>query len=402
VSALAHELLGPHFKDAVLELNASDDRGIDVVRNKIKMFAQQKVTLPPGRHKVVILDEADSMTTGAQQALRRTMEIYSGTTRFALACNQSSKIIEPIQSRCAIVRFSKLSDQELLARVLVVAAAEGVAHTPDGLEAVVFTADGDMRQALNALQATANGFGLVTQESVFRVCDQPHPLLVGAIVRHCVNARIDEAYEGMRALCDMGYSASDIITILFRVVRNDAALNEFLKLEYIKVRRAGGRVACGRRRAHASACMLAVRGADARAGMLELELELESAHGSGSACWTRGPAPPGEAPRRSRDRRGPRALPPAGDRQLPYAHRRRRQLAAAAERAAGAAVPAGAAGHEVGGRGGSQRAGGAPLGPCAQVIGLCQMRVEEGIESRLQLSGLLANLCQVSIKAKTT
>lgn len=217
-----------------MELNASDDRGIDVVRNKIKSFAQQKVSLPPGCHKIVILDEADSMTTGAQQALRRTMEIFSNTTRFALACNQSSKIIEPIQSRCAIVRFSKLNDKELLQRLTHVSQAESVAYTPDGLEAVVFTADGDMRQALNNLQATANGFGLVNQENVFRVCDQPHPLLVSNIVKHCTEARIDDAYEGMRVLCDMGYSANDIITILFRVVRNYASMNEFLKLEFIK------------------------------------------------------------------------------------------------------------------------------------------------------------------------
>ncbi|XP_050895364.1 uncharacterized protein LOC127101982 [Lathyrus oleraceus] len=124
ILALAHELLGPNYREAVLELNASDDRGIDVVRNKIKMFAQKKVTLPPGRHKVVILDEADSMTSGAHQALRRTMEIYSNSTRFTLACNTSSKIIEPIQSRCAIVRFSRLSDQEILGRLMVVVQAE--------------------------------------------------------------------------------------------------------------------------------------------------------------------------------------------------------------------------------------------------------------------------------------
>jgi replication factor C subunit 2/4 len=82
------------------------------------MFAQQKVTLPKGRHKIVILDEADSMTEGAQQALRRTMELFSGTTRFALACNTSEKIIEPIQSRCAMIRFSKLTDAQVLAKCI--------------------------------------------------------------------------------------------------------------------------------------------------------------------------------------------------------------------------------------------------------------------------------------------
>ena len=96
-----------------MELNASNDRGIETVRNKIKMFAQQKVTLPKGRHKIIILDEADSMTEAAQQALRRTMELYSSTTRFALACNSSEKIIEPIQSRCAMLRYSKLSDAQV-------------------------------------------------------------------------------------------------------------------------------------------------------------------------------------------------------------------------------------------------------------------------------------------------
>jgi replication factor C subunit 2/4 len=113
VTCLARAMLGAAYKEALLELNASDDRGIDVVRNKIKMFAQKKVTLPPGRHKIIILDEADAMTKGAQQALRRTMEVYSATTRFALACNNSTKIIEPIQSRAAILRYTKLSNEEV-------------------------------------------------------------------------------------------------------------------------------------------------------------------------------------------------------------------------------------------------------------------------------------------------
>ncbi|KAI9082691.1 hypothetical protein K1719_035265 [Acacia pycnantha] len=233
VLALAHELLGQIFREAVLELNASDDRGIDVVRNKIKMFAQKKVTLPPGRHKLVILDEADSMTSGAQQALRRTMEIYSNSTRFALACNTSSKIIEPIQSRCAIVRFSRLSDQEILGRLMVVIEAEKVPYVPEGLEAIIFTADGDMRQALNNLQATHSGFRFVSQENVFKVCDQPHPLHVKNMVRNVIEGNFDEACVGLKQLYDLGYSPTDIITTLFRVIKNyDMA--EYLKLEFMK------------------------------------------------------------------------------------------------------------------------------------------------------------------------
>ncbi|CAN6249774.1 unnamed protein product [Urochloa humidicola] len=233
ILALAHELLGPSYREAVLELNASDDRGLDVVRNKIKMFAQKKVTLQPGRHKIVILDEADSMTSGAQQALRRTMEIYSNTTRFALACNTSSKIIEPIQSRCAIVRFSRLSDQEILGRLMIVVAAEKVPYVPDGLEAIIFTADGDMRQALNNLQATFSGFRFVNQENVFKVCDQPHPLHVKNMVKNVLDGKFDEACSALKQLCDLGYSPTDIITTLFRVVKNyDMA--EYLKLEMLK------------------------------------------------------------------------------------------------------------------------------------------------------------------------
>lgn len=219
VHALAREQLGDVYNEAVLELNASDERGIDVVRGRIKQFAQKRVNLPPGRHKIVILDEADSMTPGAQQALRRTMEIYANTTRFAFACNQSNKIIEPLQSRCAILRFGRLTDEQILSRLLQVIAKENVKYSDDGLSALLFSAEGDMRQALNNLQSTASGFGFVNSENVFKVVDQPHPVVVRRMLTNCMDSRLEDALSDMDDLWQKGYSAIDVVATLFRVCK---------------------------------------------------------------------------------------------------------------------------------------------------------------------------------------
>ena len=234
ISCLARQLLGDAYNSGILELNASDERGIDVIRTRIKMFAQKKVNLPPGRHKVVILDEADSMTGAAQQALRRTMEIYSSTTRFALACNISTKIIEPIQSRCAILRFSKLTDEQILMRLQDVCKMENVGYSSDGLEAIIFTAEGDMRNALNNLQSTVSGFGYVNSENVFKVCDQPHPKVMKRILDTCLENNLKEANQMLLKLWNEGYSASDIIGTLFKVCKNNSDLQEDIKLAFIR------------------------------------------------------------------------------------------------------------------------------------------------------------------------
>lgn len=253
VLCLARQLLGDAYKEAVLELNASDERGIDVVRNRIKGFAQKKVTLPPGRQKLVILDEADSMTSGAQQALRRTMEIYSGTTRFAFACNQSNKIIEPLQSRCAILRYSRLTDAQVVKRLYQICKAENVEYSDDGIAALVFSAEGDMRQAINNLQSTSAGFGFVSGDNVFRVVDSPHPVKVQAMIKACQEQKIDEALDILKDLwygphnrthqlvhfIDMfcrtlGYSSHDIISSMFKVTKTIPSLSEHTKLEFVR------------------------------------------------------------------------------------------------------------------------------------------------------------------------
>ncbi|KAF1944920.1 P-loop containing nucleoside triphosphate hydrolase protein [Clathrospora elynae] len=234
ILCLARQLLGDAYKEAVLELNASDERGIDVVRNRIKGFAQKKVTLPPGRQKLVILDEADSMTSGAQQALRRTMEIYSATTRFAFACNQSNKIIEPLQSRCAILRYARLTDVQVVRRVMQICEAESVQYSDDGIAALVFSAEGDMRQAINNLQSTFAGFGFLNGDNVFKVVDSPHPIKVQAMIKACHEQRIDDALTALKELWDLGYSCHDIISTMFKVTKTIDTLSEHAKLEFIK------------------------------------------------------------------------------------------------------------------------------------------------------------------------
>ncbi|KAJ2932278.1 hypothetical protein H1R20_g4825, partial [Candolleomyces eurysporus] len=190
IHCLAHQLLGDAYKEGVLELNASDERGIDVVRNKIKTFAQKKVTLPPGRHKIIILDEAD--------------------------------------------RYAKLRDQEILKRLLEICEMEKVQYNDDGLTALIFTAEGDMRQAINNLQSTHSGFGFISGDNVFKVCDQPHPIVVQAMIRACLKGNVDTAIEKLHELWDQGYSAVDIVVTLFRVAKTFDEMPEYTKLEYIK------------------------------------------------------------------------------------------------------------------------------------------------------------------------
>jgi len=152
--ALAREFFRESWNMNFRELNASDERGIDVVRNQIKQFAR---TSPLGgaTFKILFLDEADALTPDAQAALRRTMESYATTCRFILSCNYSSKIIDPIQSRCAIYRFRSLSEEAITSEILRIASNEKIRITEPAIQAIVYIAQGDMRKAINALQGAA-------------------------------------------------------------------------------------------------------------------------------------------------------------------------------------------------------------------------------------------------------
>lgn len=169
VLALARELYGPDMiKSRVLELNASDERGISIVREKVKNFARMQLTNPaPGYKekypcppfKIIILDEADSMTQDAQSALRRTMETYSKITRFCLICNYVTRIIDPLASRCSKFRFKSLDQSNAKKRLEEIAAKEGVPLEDGAIDALIKCSEGDLRKAITFLQSAARLVG---------------------------------------------------------------------------------------------------------------------------------------------------------------------------------------------------------------------------------------------------
>ncbi|MDA4121913.1 MAG: replication factor C small subunit [Thaumarchaeota archaeon] len=185
---LAEQLLGPLKPDYTLSLNASDERGIDIVRERVKVFASYSDRREGVPFRLVILDEADEMTRDAQTALRRIMEESSRFTRFILICNYSSGIIEPIQSRCAIFRFQRVVGEDVVGQLKKIAKAEGVKASEKVLEAVYEATSGDLRQAINLLQAASAGAGEVTIERVNAV--------TGSAVKHRAAEIIGLALDG--------------------------------------------------------------------------------------------------------------------------------------------------------------------------------------------------------------
>ncbi|MEM4826516.1 MAG: replication factor C small subunit [Desulfurococcaceae archaeon] len=215
--AFAHDLYGENYRQYMLELNASDERSITVIRSKVKEFARSKITgeVP---FKIVLLDEADNMTADAQQALRRLMELYSANTRFILTANYPSKIIEPIQSRCAVFRFTPLKKEDVVGRLMYICQNENIKCYDKALELIYELSEGDMRKAINILQSAA-AISDVTEEAVFKVVGLAHPREVREMLQLALAGNFLEARRKLRDLMiTYGLSGLDIIKQIHREV----------------------------------------------------------------------------------------------------------------------------------------------------------------------------------------
>ncbi|XP_078523244.1 replication factor C subunit 5 [Lissotriton helveticus] len=200
------------YNSMVLELNASDDRGIDIVRGPILSFASTRTIFKKG-FKLVILDEADAMTQDAQNALRRVIEKFTENTRFCLICNYLSKIIPALQSRCTRFRFGPLSSELMIPRLEYVVKQENVDISPDGMKALVTLSTGDMRRALNILQSTAMAYGSVTEHNVYTCTGHPLKSDIANILNWMLNKDFTSAYKSIMELKTLkGLALHDILT----------------------------------------------------------------------------------------------------------------------------------------------------------------------------------------------
>jgi len=218
--ALAREFFGDTWQMNFRELNASDERGIDVVRNQIKQFAR---TSPLGgaEFKILFLDEADALTPDAQAALRRTMENFAQNCRFILSCNYSSKIIDPIQSRCAIYRFKPLDEEAVAEEVRRIADREGLDVNEEAMRAIIYVAQGDMRKAINALQGAAIISREITGAMIYEITSTARPEEIAELVDIILEGDFEGAERVLYRLTqERGLAPNELINQIYRAVVN--------------------------------------------------------------------------------------------------------------------------------------------------------------------------------------
>lgn len=219
ILCLAKQVYEESFGQCVIEYNASDNRGLETINNSIIHFCRKKVSNRKNLPKLVILDEADNITKKAQNTLCNLMEIYDNTTKFVLTCNDYNKLVEGIQTRCLIIRYNSISSSYLKKKLIEICEKESIKYDEEGLKAITFICQGDIRLAINCLESTYFGFNKITHDNVYRICEKPSKVQIITLLEFCKESKLQEAVNSVLKLKEIGYCNNDILLTIIYVLK---------------------------------------------------------------------------------------------------------------------------------------------------------------------------------------
>jgi replication factor C subunit 2/4 len=235
---LAKHLYKEKYSDYVLELNASDDRGLLIINNTIHPFCKKKIN-ENYNYKLIILDEADSITHKAQNLLSNIISEFRKNTRFVFICNDYTQIIESIQSKCMIIKYPKININNLFIKIKNICDIENIEYTDEGINTLIFVSDQDIRQLINNLECIYYSFGKLNEENIYKFIDKPKTFYIKEILNACFNKNFPKAIMTIKNLYYKGYTPNDILLTfmkyLFEYDNKEINLNEETKLKLYEI-----------------------------------------------------------------------------------------------------------------------------------------------------------------------
>ncbi len=234
IHAIARQIYPREYQDSIIELNASDDRGIKSVHDTIINFCKRKVEFKEGyaQHKLLILDEADNITPKAQRLINSIMEKYP-TTRFAFTCNNSSAVIESIQSRCIIIRFTKPPVQKFIDRIKLICSKEYIEYEQEGLEYLFDICQKDLRKTLNMLELVYRAEGKITIQNILKISDIPSQDTLNNLLNSIINKDIISVCKIINDFQSQGYYSLDVMLHFIQYVKNYKNIKEEIRINLI-------------------------------------------------------------------------------------------------------------------------------------------------------------------------
>lgn len=234
---LAKQIYGDKYNDYVLELNASDDRGLSIINNTIIPFCKKNINKNHHTHKLIILDESDSITSKAQNLLVNIISEYKKNTRIVFICNDCTQIIEPIQSRCMIIKYPKINNTNLYNKIIDICNKENIPYNEDGINTLLFVSDQDIRQAINNLECIYYSYGVIDTANIYKLIDKPKPYYITEILKNCNDNNYVKTILLVKELYNKGYTPNDILLSFMKyLIENDHNnINEELKLKIYEI-----------------------------------------------------------------------------------------------------------------------------------------------------------------------